>query len=136
MPDRPRFFLRLALAALLAGGRSAAAHESPAVRIADLTRRITAHPECLALRLTRGELQRIQGDFAGAQGDYDAVARRDPALPGLAVCRAALDLDLGDARAARRLLDPELAARPCDSAALRLRARALEALGDRRAAIA
>ena len=113
----------------------ATAHDAPAGPIAELTRVLRAHPDSLELYLQRGELRRITGDVARAAADYDQVERRDPAHPRLEVCRAALALDTGDPAQARRRLDGALAAQPGDAAALRLRARACEALGDRAAAI-
>ena len=136
---RPLRPLRLALlgaaaAAILAS--AAHAHEPPAVPIADLTRRIAASPDSLPLYLERGELLRISGDFTGARADYAQVERLDPRHPRLALCRAALALDTGDPSDARLRLDAALTANPFDVEALELRARALGALGERRAAIA
>lgn len=130
----PRTLL-LALALALAAPLVALAHDSPQGPIAELTRRIQAHPDDAALYLERGELRRIMGDVAGASADYAQVERLDPAHPQLDVCRAALALDIGDAAAARQRLDVVLAARPGDPRALRLRARAHVALGDRPSAI-
>lgn len=127
--------LALALAFACAAHR-AAAHPPTSLPIAELTRRIAAEPGRADLHLERGELRRVAGDLSGASADYDEVDRLAPAHPSLALARAALALDAGDPATARRWLDQALAARPGDAAAFRLRARALLALGDRRAAIA
>lgn len=114
----------------------ARAHDTPAGPIAELTRRIWAQPDAAALYLERGELRRIQGDIVGARADYAQVERLDPANPRLDLCRAALALDTANPALARERLDVALAARPDNADALRLRARASVALGDRRGAIA
>ena len=140
---RPLRPLRIALpvVALVAGLTSiltstARAHESTAVPIADLTRRIATSPDSLPLHLLRGELRRTIGDFGGARADYAQVERLNPRHPQLEICRAALALDTGDPAEARRRLDADLAVRPNAVEALELRARAWVALGERRAAIA
>ena len=111
------------------------AHAPTSVPIAELTRRIADRPGSPALHLERGDLRRVVGDFAGARADYDAVERLDREHPGLRLARARLALDTGEPATARELLSAELAARPADAHALRLRARAWVTLGERRAAI-
>jgi Tfp pilus assembly protein PilF len=124
----------IALAALAWTG--AAAHEPTAVPIAELTRRIAERPDSVELYLARGELRRVDGDFAGAREDHERVERLAPRHPALALQRAALALDAREPAVARRLLDATLVERPSDAQALRLRARAHRALGDAPAAIA
>jgi tetratricopeptide (TPR) repeat protein len=121
------------LGALVAAG--AHAHEEPRVPIAELTRRLAAGPVDAPLLLLRADYRRLEGDFAGARADLAQAERLAPALPALPLARAALALDSGESAAARALLDARLAGEPCDLRALRLRARAHAALGERRAAI-
>ena len=135
-PLRPLRLLWPALAALPLAFARARAHEPPAVPIADLTRLIAVHPDSLPLYLERGELRRVIGDFRGAEDDYREAERLDARDPRLGVCRAALALDTGDPAGAERLLDAALLARGDDSDALKLRARARVALGERVGAIA
>ena len=128
--------LWVAPAIILASGHDAAAHDEVDVPIAGLSLRIASHPDSLPLYLLRGELRRIQGDYEGARDDFAEVARRDPTCRELDLRRAALALDMGAPAEARRLMDATLAARPDEPAALRLRSRALVALGMPREAIA
>jgi tetratricopeptide (TPR) repeat protein len=128
--------LTLTLSLAFAASRGAWAHDAVDVSIAELTRGIASHPDSLPLYLLRAELRRIQGDYTGASEDLIQVERRDPAHRQLDLCRAALALDTGQPAAARRLLDAVLALRPSEPRALRLRSRALIALGARGEAIA
>ncbi len=128
--------LLLALAVACGMVTRVAAHAPTSVPIAELTRRIAEHPDRPDLLLERGELRRVAGDLAGAEADYAEVERLEPGHPELRLARAALALDIGEGATARRLLDDVLAVRPRDTKALRLRARALLAMGERPAAIA
>jgi oligopeptide transport system permease protein len=109
LPDRPprplRFGPVVACLLTLASVQPSVAHDDIGVPIARLTSRIAESPDSVSLYLERGELRRIQRDFAAARADYAEVERRDPGHAGLAVCRAALALDTGAPALARRLLD-------------------------------
>lgn len=86
--------------------------------------------------LRRGELHRVMGHWQAAVEDYDRAERLDPTLSDVQVCRAALRLDRGEAREARRLLDRVLEISPRHLRARELRARTLEKLGRKRDAAA
>jgi tetratricopeptide (TPR) repeat protein len=86
--------------------------------------------------LQRGELHRLARDWRAAEADYRRAARLDPKLADVHLARAALALDRGRPRQARRELDPVLAQAPGDPRAHELRAHAWLTEGRPRAAAA
>src|SRR6266487_4988503 len=124
--DRGRSLVRLGACATLIAGlalgqtpwRPAAAHSPLPEEIEDLSA-ILAHGPARALDyLRRGELYRLERNWAAACADYDRAERLDPALPTLGTCRAALALDMGDAGRAKQLLDAHLRHAPGDAQGL------------------
>src|SRR5688572_25894533 len=125
----------LAMTMAAAVAPRAGAHQPPRVPIADLSRRIAAHPDSVPLLLLRGELRRIEGDLAGARADFARVERLRPNLDRLPLAQAEMALDEQEPVAALKLLDRGFPAAQDGTDALRLRARAHVALGEPRAAI-
>lgn len=79
--------------------------------------------------LHRGEIHRLKGNWQSARDDFDAAARVAPGLVEVDLCRAALELDLGNAAAAESLLDRVLAGTPDQRRGLELRAKVRTRLG-------
>lgn len=105
-------------------------------RIQALTRRIGEHPREANLYFRRAELYYRDGDFRGASDDYARATELDPNLPGLTISRALFYLSADHPATARSLLDGAVERDPRDGEALVLRARASEALGEPRQALA
>ena len=105
------------------------AHDSTRDEIETLSTRIRGGEATASDLLRRGELHRLNGEWAAAAADYDRAALLDPASPRVPLCRAALFLAVGSADAAKRTLDRVLGRAPDDADALQLRAQALIALG-------
>lgn len=129
---RPRAFARvpvlwIALACLTAA--TARAHDGAPLEIRALDRRIAAGPVAALDLLRRGELHRIEQEWAEAEADYGRAETLAPGLPELALCRAALALDRGRPAETLPQLEALLAREPGHAAAHVLRARALLALG-------
>lgn len=118
----------LTLLALLAG--PAASHAPLPSEIAEISRRIAAGPPDAERFLRRAELWRLAGRPRDAEADCRNAERLEPGLPGIALCRAALNLDAGRPEAALPLIEARLAHHPDDPDALRLLVRAHEARGD------
>jgi hypothetical protein len=82
------------------------------------------HQETARYFVQRGELHRLEHEFADARANYDRAARIDPDYPPLALARAAVLLDTGDPAACDAALVRFLDTHPLDTEALELRSRA------------
>lgn len=98
-------------------------------QIQRLTQAIQQYPDSADLYLQRGELHRHHQDWPAALRDYDAAARRDPALATVALCRGKMFLDAQNPLQAKAVLDDYLAKAPADGEGLVTRARAFVQLG-------
>jgi predicted Zn-dependent protease len=105
------------------------AHPGIDEQIDELTARIASSPDDATLYLRRGELHRIHRDWKMAEADYKSALQRDGNLVIAEFCLGRLELEAGDAKKAKGLLDNYLAERPTDPTALATRAKASGALG-------
>jgi len=120
------------VAACLAGlPNLARAHGPLDEQLAAVTREIWADPDNASLFLRRAELMRLNRAWEGARVNLDRAANLDPTLAEVALFRAALFFDQGDAAAALRSVDRLLSERPDAADGFLVRARANEALGRR-----
>ncbi len=88
---------------------------------------LAAHPEGLALR---GQARLARGDLAGARADLDAALLARPSMRDAILGRATVDLQAGDAAAARTRL-AAMAAESSDPDVTVVYAAALRATGER-----
>lgn len=108
--------------ALLASGRSAAAHDGLHEEIARLSSAIERDPCSAELHLRRAELHRLHRDWNAALSDLRRAEALDPRLDGLYLAGARIQLDAGGLGAARDLLGRQLALHPGDPRALLVKA--------------
>ncbi len=114
--------------------RPGISHPAAETRLDDLTRRIAADPDSAELYLQRGELHREQRAWDAAEADYTRSRRLDPDLAAVDFCLAKMRFESGRDQEAMPLLDLYLAVVPGDGAALALRARVRDELGEHLAA--
>jgi len=98
-------------------------------QIARVTAQIQQKPRDGSLYLRRGDLYRSRGEPAKARDDYLHASRIDPALAGVELRLGILSLEAGEFQRARSSFDRYLRKQPNDAVGLRMRARALQALG-------
>lgn len=115
---------------------SMAAHDEIVEQIELVSRQIAADPENAMLYVQRGELYRINQDWASALADVDRAAKLDPSLTIVLYARGMIELESGRPAAARASLDRFLALEPRHSPAHLARARALVRLNQPEAAVA
>jgi tetratricopeptide (TPR) repeat protein len=128
--------VRVLLLSALGGVLRLEAHPEIETALERLNAQIAAAPGDADLYLERGELYAKHSDWLAAEANYLVAAEFAPRHPGIARARGALALATGNPAAARVFLDAALADQPGDATARVLRARALTALPDRRAAVA
>lgn len=105
-------------------------------RILLLTEQLNNHQTNVDLLIQRGDIYRLHGNWNEARSDYAAAEKLAPDSAPLLLGRAQLHVDLGEDAAARMAFDEFIARFPTNSAALFGRARVLNRLGERKAAIA
>ena len=115
---------------------SAGAHERLEQQIATATARIAAEPSKAILYLDRGELYRLHEQWDRARADYARAEQLDPELKRVAFARGRMELEAGNAAAAKSALDVFLAGEPQHAEARLTRARASMRLGQLEAAVA
>jgi tetratricopeptide (TPR) repeat protein len=114
----------------LAGWFGAAiAHPGIDAQIQLLDARIAARPADAGLRLQRGELHRVRGEWEAAEADYRAAHRLDPSLAAADLALGRMLQEAGRHARALQAIDRFLAVRPDDPVGLLLRGRTLGALG-------
>ena len=126
MPQR----LSLLGIALLAMSASAFAHGDLHEAIDAVSQVIATSPGDAALYLRRAELQRMHGDWPGAEADYAEARKLKPDMEVVAFGVAQMRLAQGREREALRLLDGFLAKCPDHAAGRAVRAGLLEKRGD------
>jgi tetratricopeptide (TPR) repeat protein len=123
------------LALALIGAPRASAHATLEQDLARADSLLVRTPDDLSLRLWRADLERLSGHWNEAEASLNAAGHDHPGEPRVAIARAALALDRGDAPAALAWLDHILARDPNLRAARLLRATARERAGDPAGAI-
>ncbi|TDI50797.1 MAG: tetratricopeptide repeat protein [Acidobacteria bacterium] len=108
---------------------SADAHPGINEQITALDERIAATPTDATLYLRRGELYRINRDWAQAESDYGHALKLDPDLVIVQQCIGRLMLESDRAAEAIDSLETYLAKRPSDTKTLALLSRAYLKLG-------
>ena len=130
MPRVARNLLAAVAAALALTIPSPSTAHGPTHRAIDeISARIHAGQASANDFLRRGELYRIERDWASAERDFTRAAQLDPRLSEVAVARAALLLDRGRPSRAKAATDRVLSDHPDHPEALRIRAQASIALG-------
>lgn len=117
-----------ALAASLGLAQGVRAHEELDEEIEEATLSIEKAAGDASAYVWRAELRRLNRNWAGAQKDLDEARRLEPRRDDLALSQAALDLDRGRPTIAAKGLGAYLLRHPDEGMALRLRARAWNAL--------
>jgi tetratricopeptide (TPR) repeat protein len=120
--------LGLAAFLIVAAPEPVRAHADAEVRLAAVSEELAFSPADAELRWARFQLRRELGDRAGARADLDALVRSGESVLA-ELGHAWLALDRGAPREALGRTDRALAAAPDHVGGLRLRSRALEALG-------
>lgn len=115
---------------------AACAHPDIEEALARIDGLLQAEPKNAALYLQRGDLNVQHNDLMAADRDFRQAAQLSPHLAGLDCARGSLALAKGQWPEARAFFDRALQANPADAAALVLRARVLDELGERPAALA
>ena len=106
------------------------AHADIVDRVADLDRAIAQRPNEWALYLKRGELHRLDQNWAAALEDYGRAERIATELPDIHFYRGRMWYEAGEPEAARAALDRFLTLRPNHVGAQITRSRVLAELGD------
>lgn len=119
----------LALACSLGLVPCVRAHEELDEEIEEATASIERTTGDASAFVWRAELRRLNRNWDGAQKDLDEARRLEPRRDDLALSQAALDLDRGRPKVAVKGLGAYLVRHPDEGMALRLRARAWNALG-------
>jgi tetratricopeptide (TPR) repeat protein len=105
------------------------AHDGIHEQLERVTKRIAAEPKNAPLYLQRGELYRLHRQFDEARADYARAEQLDASLHAVTFARGRMELEAGNAAAAKELLDRFLTIEPRHAEARLTRARALVKLG-------
>jgi tetratricopeptide (TPR) repeat protein len=105
------------------------AHPEVDWQISEVTARIEDRGDDTALWIQRGELHRVDRDWAAAEADFLKARQIDPELDVIDFHIGRMKLEAGDYAAALKALDRYVSAHPDHSAALVARARTRAAVG-------
>jgi tetratricopeptide (TPR) repeat protein len=112
------------------------AHQPISLRLEQLNLEITGRPNDANLYIQRGELYRLNREWALSEADFLRAINLTPGNPDLQFHLGRLWFEAGDPERARPALDRFVAARPDHVEGLVIRGRILGALGERLAAVA
>ena len=112
------------------------AHQPISLQLEQLNVEITEHPNDADLYVQRGELYRLNREWALAEADFRKAVGLTPDNPDLDFHLGRLWFEAGRPERARSALDRFVAARPDHVEGLAIRGRILGALGERLAAAA